>query len=87
MTQNIKWRTLLVLGFMAYAVLFEQSWPWGILFALWLWPSIREGHLVLGDDLFREDDPILFWSSSIFILSLCAWLILIDLLPLLEVLT
>ncbi|MCE7997649.1 MAG: hypothetical protein HEP70_02190 [Rhodobiaceae bacterium] len=86
MSDTVKWRALLVLGFMVYAVLFEQSWPWGILFALWLWPSIREGHLVLGDDLFREDDPALFWSSSLFILSLCAWLVLSDLLPLMELL-
>ena len=40
--------------------------------------------LTLGDDLFREDDPALFWFSTLFILSLCAWLVLSDLLPLLE---
>ncbi len=84
MTQNIKWRAILVLAFMVFAVLFEQTWPWGLLFTLWIWPSIREGHLTLGDDLFREDDPALFWFSTLFILSLCAWLVLSDLLPLLE---
>ncbi len=87
MTQSIKWRALLVLAVMIYAVLFEQSWPWGLLFLFWMWPSIREGHLSLGDDLFREDDPVLFWVSTLFILSLCAWLVLMDLMPALEMFT
>jgi hypothetical protein len=84
MSDQIKWRAILVLAFMVFAVLFEQAWPWGILFTLWTWPSIREGHLILGDDLFREDDPVLFWFSTLFILSLCAWLVVSDLLSLLE---
>ena len=84
MSDTVKWRALLVLVFMIYAVLFEQSWPWGVLVVFWVWPSIREGHLILWDDLFREDDPALFWFSSLFILGLCRWLVLSDLLPLLE---
>ncbi len=87
MTDNFKWRSFLVLGFMIYAVLLEQTWPWGVLFIVWLWPSIREGHLPLWDDLLREDDPVLFWVSTIFILSLCVWLVLSDLSPFLESLT
>ncbi|WOF73607.1 hypothetical protein QMT40_001240 [Parvibaculaceae bacterium PLY_AMNH_Bact1] len=84
MSNSIKWRSVFVLAFMIYAVLFQQSWPWGLLFLFWTWPSIQEGHLYLGDDLYREDDPILFWFSSLFILGLCAWLVVADLLPPLE---
>jgi hypothetical protein len=83
-SDRLKWRALLILVVMLAAVVFNLTWPWGVLFTMWIWPSIREGHLALGDDLFREDDPILFWTSTLFILCLCGWLVLADLLPFVE---
>lgn len=80
-----KWKTMLALALIFAAVLLGWYWVWGMLFIMWTIPSIATGHTHLVEDIDRDTNPYLFWLIVGTFIALSLYLIVIDLLPLLEV--
>jgi len=53
--------TILALGIVYMAVVFNIEWMWGLLFLLWLSKDIRSGQTYLVEPVYRATNPILYW--------------------------
>ena len=78
-----KWKTILALVFMAFAIFFNWSWFWAVFILLGLIHVIRSGKIHFVESIDKEETPKLFWTMVI-IWSLLA---LYSILNYLEILT
>ena len=78
-----KWRTILALVFMAFAIVFNWSWFWAVFILLGLIHVIRSGKIHFVESVDKEETPKLFWIMVV-IWSLLA---LYSILSYLEILT
>jgi uncharacterized protein len=76
-----KWKTLLALPIIAYGAYQGWQWIWGVLFLIWLQPSIKLGEINLVEPVNQEDDKFLFWLIVILWVGSSIYLITFDLLP------
>lgn len=63
--QNIKgfkWKALLGLIIVWWAVMTEANWLWGILFLLWVIPDLRARATHFLEYITAKDNPILYWA-------------------------
>lgn len=75
-----------VLNYLAFAVLLATTalgwtWPWGILFVVWVLPSYLTGEVHLVGVIKRTKDPILFWAITLLWAAFGVFMILEDLAP------
>ena len=64
-TSRFKIKTCLLLV-LIYVISFhpkheQLGWVWGILFLVWIIPSIRSGHTHLAEPISRSENPIWYW--------------------------
>ena len=78
-----KWKTILALVFMAFAIVFNWSWFWAVFILLGLIHVIRSGKIHFVESVDKEETPKLFWIMVV-IWSLLA---LYSILSYLEILT
>lgn len=60
-TRSFKWRALIGMLFVTYAVLFNVDWVWGLLFLLWALPDLRRGSTHFLEHLERSRNPVMYW--------------------------
>lgn len=73
---SLKWKTILALGIIWWAVLSETNWVWGLLFLLWVLPDLRSGQTYFVESVSRTQNPILFWVIMISWLTLSGLLLI-----------
>jgi predicted transcriptional regulator YdeE len=59
--QNIKWKTIIALAAVWFAVIMNWSWIWGVVFLIWVIPEIRLGRAYFIESVERKQHPLLFW--------------------------
>lgn len=57
-----KWKTMLALIAIWFAVFSDATWLWGILFLLWILPDLRRRETFFVEHLSARDNPILYWA-------------------------
>lgn len=67
---NLKWRSLVGLVVVYFAIIFEADWLWGALFLIWVIPDLKSGTTYFMERITRRDNPILYWAIMI------TWLVL-----------
>lgn len=71
----------IVLIGLLFALYMNWSWPWGVIFIIWLVPSIRFGESFLVSRISRREDPFLFWIITLLWVLLGVLMILQDATP------
>lgn len=56
---HIAFPVLVVAGFLGF------YWIWGLMFLWWLVPTVMNGQAHLVFEVYREEDPILFWAVAV----------------------
>lgn len=64
-TKNLKWRSILGLLLVWFAMWFNWQWAWGILFLLWVIPDIISGITYFMEPVSKHENPILYWTIII----------------------
>lgn len=59
--QRLKWRTILGLIVILFAIIFNWNWMWGILFLIWVIPDIKKGYTFFIEPINKSDNPFLYW--------------------------
>lgn len=78
-----KWKTILALILMAFAIVFDWSWFWAVFILLGLIHVIRGGKIHFVESIDKEESPKLFW----FMVVIWSLLALYSILNYLEILT
>ena len=64
-TSNFKWKALVGLIAVYFAILLELNWFWGIIFLMWILPDIKRGETYFFEAVNRRNNPILFWAIAL----------------------
>lgn len=75
---------LLALVVVYLAVLFGWQWVWGVLFLMWTIPALITGEIHLIGRVSKKQNPVLFWFIVCTWIGLSIFLIVADLIPLLQ---
>ncbi len=62
-----KWKTLLALTLMAFAIYFNWSWFWALFILLGLIHVIRSGEIHFVESVTKSESPRLYW------VMVCIW--------------
>jgi len=56
-----KWKTILALILMAFAIYFDWSWFWAVFILIGLVHIIKTGEIHFVEAVTRKEDPNLYW--------------------------
>ena len=73
-----KLRAIAALGGLYITTGLGWTWPWGVLFLLLTWPSVRSGAVELVDFVRRDENPVVFWAIVTTWLLMSASLVAMD---------
>ena len=71
-----KWRSILALAAVYAALLTDQNWVWGVIFLIWVVPSLRSGETFFVETVRRSENPATFWAIILSWIGLSAMLFL-----------
>ncbi|MEM7391110.1 MAG: hypothetical protein AAF492_02085, partial [Verrucomicrobiota bacterium] len=74
-----KWKTILALAVLFYALYQNWMWPWGLLFIYWTIPAFYAGEVMLVEPIRRKESPVLFWLIVLTWIGLGALMVAMDL--------
>ncbi len=72
-TYTFRWRSILALGAIAAAFLFDMYWVWGLILLSWAFIDIRHGATYLLEDIPRSESPLLYWTVVLMWVVLGVW--------------
>jgi len=57
----MKWKTILALTAIAFSMIMDWYWIWGIIFLYWVIGDIKSGVSFIVEPIYKEVNPILYW--------------------------
>ncbi|MEM9494650.1 MAG: VOC family protein [Pseudomonadota bacterium] len=72
---SIPWRALFGLCLIWLAVFLEVQAFWGVLFLIWIWPSVKVGRAEFLEAVYRSKQPVTYWALIGTWVVLSVWLI------------
>ncbi len=72
---TVKWRAISGLLLIAFAILLEANWLWGVLFLLWVVPDLKSGSTHFLEHVERRRNPVVYWLIIVTWTSLSLYLL------------